>query len=81
MVRPAWANSSKKAANRIIVSVTKFLEEKLGLKVNIKKSKLDRPNGIKYLLNLWFATKLAIIFPPDFIKLISQTIYKIPSNI
>ena len=30
-------------------SVTKFLEEKIGLKVNVTKSKVDRPNGIKYL--------------------------------
>ena len=30
-------------------SVTKFLKEKLGLKVNVTKSKVDRPNGIKYL--------------------------------
>lgn len=40
---------SEKAANRIMISVTKFLEEKLGLKVNVIKSKVDRPSGIKYL--------------------------------
>lgn len=40
---------SEKSANRVMLSVTKFLEEKLGLKVNITKSKVDRPNGIKYL--------------------------------
>ncbi len=40
---------SEKAANRIMISITKFLEEKLGLKVNVIKSKVDRPNGIKYL--------------------------------
>ena len=40
---------SEKAANRIMISITKFLEEKLGLKVNVNKSKVDRPNGIKYL--------------------------------
>jgi|LSQX01.1.fsa_nt_gb group II intron reverse transcriptase/maturase len=40
---------SEKAANRIIASVTKFLEDKLGLKVNVTKSKVDRPNGIKFL--------------------------------
>ena len=40
---------SEKAANRVMVSVTKFLEEKLGLRVNVSKSKVDRPNGIKYL--------------------------------
>ena len=32
-----------------MISITKFLEEKLGLKVNVNKSKVDRPNGIKYL--------------------------------
>lgn len=40
---------SEKAANRIMISITKLLEEKLGLKVNVIKSKVDRPNGIKYL--------------------------------
>lgn len=40
---------SEKAANRIMKSVSKYLEEKLGLKVNMEKSKIDRPKGIKYL--------------------------------
>lgn len=40
---------SEKSANRVMASVTKFLEEKLGLKVNVTKSKVDRPKGIKYL--------------------------------
>jgi RNA-directed DNA polymerase len=40
---------SEKSANRVMLSVTRYLEENLGLKVNIKKSKVDRPNGIKYL--------------------------------
>lgn len=40
---------SEKSANRVMTSITKFLEEKLGLKVNITKSKVDRPGGIKYL--------------------------------
>ena len=30
-------------------SVTRFIENKLGLKVNAEKSKVDKPNGIKYL--------------------------------
>ena len=30
-------------------SVTRFIEEKLGLKVNAEKSKVDKPKGIKYL--------------------------------
>lgn len=40
---------SEKSANRVMMSVKKYLEEKLGLKVNITKSKVDRPGGIKYL--------------------------------
>lgn len=40
---------SEKSANRVMTSVTKYLEEKLGLKVNVTKSKVDKPNKIKYL--------------------------------
>ena len=40
---------SEKAANRVMESITKFIEKKLGLKVNIEKSKVARPNQIKYL--------------------------------
>lgn len=40
---------SEMAANRVMRSITKFIEEKLGLKVNITKSKVDKPKGIKYL--------------------------------
>lgn len=40
---------SEKSANRVMQSITKYLEEKLGLKVNVTKSKVDRPNGVKYL--------------------------------
>ena len=40
---------SEKAANRVMDSITKFIENKLGLKVNIEKSKVARPNQIKYL--------------------------------
>ena len=40
---------SEKAANRVMESITKFIEKKLGLKVNIEKSKVARPNEIKYL--------------------------------
>ncbi len=40
---------SEKAANRVMQSVTKYIEEKLGLKVNATKSKVDRPQGIRYL--------------------------------
>ena len=40
---------SEKAANRVMASITKFIEKKLGLKVNAEKSKVARPNEIKYL--------------------------------
>ena len=40
---------SEPAANRVMRSVSKFLEQKLGLKVNVTKSKVGRPKDIKYL--------------------------------
>ena len=40
---------SRQAADRVMKSVTRFIEEKLGLKVNAEKSKADKPKGIKYL--------------------------------
>ena len=40
---------SRQAAERVRKSVTRFIEEKLGLRVNAEKSKVDKPKGIKYL--------------------------------
>ena len=40
---------SEKAANRVMENITKFIEKKLGLRVNIEKSKIAKPNQIKYL--------------------------------
>ena len=40
---------SEKAANRVMESITTFITKKLGLKVNVEKSKVARPNQIKYL--------------------------------
>ena len=40
---------SEKAANRILTSITTFIEKKLGLKVNAEKSKVTRPTQTKYL--------------------------------
>ena len=40
---------SRQAADRVMKSVTRFIEEKLGLKVNAEKSRVDKPKGIKYL--------------------------------
>lgn len=40
---------SEKAANRVMESITTFITRKLELKVNVEKSKIARPNQIKYL--------------------------------
>ena len=40
---------SEKAATRVLNSITKFIEKKLGLKVNAEKSKVTRPTQTKYL--------------------------------
>ena len=40
---------SSKAADRVMKNVSIFIESKLGLKVNMTKSKVSKPNNIKYL--------------------------------
>ena len=40
---------SEKAANRVMKSITHFIEKKLGLKVNMTKTKICKPNDLKYL--------------------------------
>ena len=40
---------SEMSANRVMRNISRFIEEKLGLKVNMTKSKVDRPSGLKYL--------------------------------
>ena len=40
---------SSAAANRVMASVTKWIEKKLGLKVNATKSKVTTPTKLKYL--------------------------------
>ena len=40
---------SEKAANRVMMSITKFIEEKLKLKVNATKTKVCTPWDLKYL--------------------------------
>jgi group II intron reverse transcriptase/maturase len=48
---------SKKSAERVMESITKFIETKLRLKVNRAKSKVDRPWRIKYLGFSFYQTK------------------------
>ena len=40
---------SEMSAKRVMRNLRKFIEEQLGLKVNMTKSKVDRPRGLKYL--------------------------------
>ncbi|MDY2927642.1 reverse transcriptase domain-containing protein, partial [Anaerococcus sp.] len=40
---------SKAAATRVMHSITRFIENKLGLKVNAEKSKITRPNKISWI--------------------------------
>lgn len=40
---------SEKAANRVMESITTFITKRLGLIVNVEKSKVARPDNIKYL--------------------------------
>ena len=63
---------SEKAANRVMESITKFIEKKLGLKVNVTKSKVARPNQIKYLGFGFYYTKTGIIKPKPHLKSIQK---------
>lgn len=40
---------SEMAANRVMTSITKWLKDKLRVEVNATKTKVDKPNNIKYL--------------------------------
>ncbi len=49
---------SEMSANRVMRNISRFIEEKLGLKVNMTKSKVDRPSGLKYLgFGFYFGTR------------------------
>ena len=43
------AVGSSAAANRVMHTITDWIERKLGLKVNMTKTKVTRPSGLKYL--------------------------------
>lgn len=63
---------SEKAANRVMETITRFIEKKLSLKVNVTKSKVARPNQIKYLGFGFFTTKTGIIKPKPHLKSIQK---------
>ncbi len=53
-------------------SITRFIEKKLGLKVNAEKSKVARPNEIKYLGYGFYYTETGIIKPKPHLKSIQK---------
>lgn len=63
---------SEKAANRVMESITKFIEKKLGLKVNIEKSKVAKPDEIKYLGFGFYYTQTGKIKPKPHLKSIQK---------
>ena len=63
---------SEKAANRVMETITRFIEKKLGLKVNAEKSKVARPSEIKYLGFGFYYTKEGIIKPTTHQKSIQK---------
>jgi len=69
---------SEKAANRVMESITTFITKKLGLKVNVEKSKIARPNNIKYL-GFGFYKKINqnIWRPKPHIKSVEKFVYKL----
>lgn len=48
---------TRKAACRVMTSITRFIEEELALKVNTDKSKVDRPWKLKYLGYTFYTKK------------------------
>ena len=63
---------SEKAANRVMETITKFIEKKLGLKVNATKSKVARPTNIKYLGYGFYYSKSGIVKPKPHLKSIQK---------
>ena len=63
---------SEKAANRVMETITKFIEKKLGLKVNVSKSKIARPKDIKYLGLGFYQNENEIFRPKPHLKSIQK---------
>lgn len=63
---------SEKAAYRVMETITKFIEKKLGLKVNATKSKVARPTDIKYLGFGFYQNKTGTFRPKPHLKSIQK---------
>lgn len=68
---------SEKAANRVLASITKFIEKKLGLKVNVEKSKVTRPTQTKYLGFSFWTNKKGQWKPKPHLKSYQKLIRKL----
>jgi group II intron reverse transcriptase/maturase len=69
---------SKKAAERVMQSITTFIEKKLGLIVNASKSKIAKPTEIKFLgYGYYFDTKANKYKPKPHLKSIQKLQRKI----
>jgi group II intron reverse transcriptase/maturase len=70
---------SQKAANRVMQSITKFIEDKLKLKVNKEKSAVDRPWKLKFLGFSFYHKKegIGIRVHPKSVRKFKQKLKKI----
>lgn len=63
---------SKKAAERVMKSVVKFIKKKLELIVNAEKSRIARPNNIKYLGFGFYCGEDGKYYPRSHVKSIEK---------
>ena len=63
---------SVKAANRVMQTITSYIENKLGLIVNAEKSKIARPNQIKYLGFGFYKDKHGKLKPKPHLKSVQK---------
>lgn len=63
---------SEVAANRVMASVTKWLDKRLRVKVNATKTKVDRPTDIKYLGYGFYQNSEGVYKPKPHIKSIEK---------
>lgn len=63
---------SEKAANRVMESVTRFIEKKLGLIVNAEKSKVSKPQDIKFLGYGYYKNSQGVYRPKPHLKSVQK---------
>ena len=72
---------SEKAANRVMASITKFIENKLKLKVNMTKTKVCTPWDLKYLgFGFWKMMKWECIPHKDSKKKFQRTLKRLTNR-